>query len=276
MQMAEEDHDRNLLSRVVSGDRAAFDVLIAIHAGAMRSLARAIARDDALADDVTQEALIAAYRGAATYRASAGTLRGWLLAITRNAARRATRCRREEPRAEVEDDLLQLGIHAGWGHSDPELRLGDAEEIERIVQATGSLSLEDREVLLLRDFEGLSGEEAANALGLAVPAMKTRLHRARLRLLAALRQSEGGFMAQDRLVGTLRCSEVLARLSEYVDGELALEEGAEIEAHLRGCTVCERFGGRFAHTVRSARMSLGAAPAVDDEFVSRLSAALGR
>jgi len=139
-----------------------------------------------------------------------------------------------------------------------------------------SLALDDRGVLLLRDVEGLSGEETARSVELTVAAMKSRLHRARLRLLAALRESEGHLMAQDRKVGALRCSVVLALLGKYVDGDLPAGDVAEVELHLRRCTVCERFGGRFSRVVRSVRATLGAAPAADEEVLARVRAALGR
>lgn len=54
-------------------------------------------------------------------------------------------------------------------------------------------------------------------------------------------------------VGGLRCSEVLAELSEYVDGELSAERSSQIEAHLMGCSNCERFGASFSGVVRSLR-----------------------
>jgi RNA polymerase sigma-70 factor (ECF subfamily) len=62
------------------------------------------------------------------------------------------------------------------------------EEREWLARALARLSQADREVLILRDLEGLSGEETAAALGVTVRAMKSRLHRARLRLAAQLRE----------------------------------------------------------------------------------------
>jgi len=62
--------------------------------------------------------------------------------------------------------------------------------------------------------------------------------------------------SSDHLVGGLRCSEVLARLSDYVDGELPPEERVMVEAHLRGCDACTRFGGEFAATLKALRLHL--------------------
>lgn len=81
-------------------------------------------------------------------------------------------------------------------------------------------------------------------------------------------------MAHDREVAGLRCGEVLERLSSYVDGELAEAERAQVDAHLRGCDWCERFGGRFAETLAAVRRELAAPPEVDDALTGRLLARL--
>jgi anti-sigma factor RsiW len=69
---------------------------------------------------------------------------------------------------------------------------------------------------------------------------------------------------------------VLAQLSSYLDGELTQPERAQIEQHLIGCSVCERFGGRFANTVHDLRGALGADLAVDLALVERLRARLAQ
>lgn len=75
---------------------------------------------------------------------------------------------------------------------------------------------------------------------------------------------------RDREVGGLRCGEVLERLSAYVDGEL--DDGAVrlVDAHLRGCDRCERFGGRFAHVVAALRKELAGAEELSREVETRL------
>jgi hypothetical protein len=107
-----------------------------------------------------------------------------------------------------------------------------------------------------------------------LPAMKSRLHRARLRLLAAFRACEGGIVENEREVGGLTCSAVLAGLGDYVDGDTTPSETIHIDAHLRACSVCERFGGRYASIVHRARERLGAAPAVDELQLERIRALL--
>lgn len=80
-------------------------------------------------------------------------------------------------------------------------------------------------------------------------------------------------VVHEREVGGLRCSQVLARLGEYVDGELSAEVAAAMQAHVRGCGVCERFGGRFAAMVAALRAAQPG-PAVDAPSLQRLREAL--
>lgn len=78
----------------------------------------------------------------------------------------------------------------------------------------------------------------------------------------------------ERTVAGLRCSEVLARLSDYIDGELDAAEVKDIEAHLLGCPNCERFGKNFGSMVVSLRTGSDATYHVDSALVTRLLAQL--
>jgi anti-sigma factor RsiW len=81
-------------------------------------------------------------------------------------------------------------------------------------------------------------------------------------------------MRGEREVGGLRCSVVLTKLSDYLDGELSQAEREALEAHVRGCDVCARFGGRFSEAVRMLRVTLGATEGLPEDVESRLDAAL--
>lgn len=79
---------------------------------------------------------------------------------------------------------------------------------------------------------------------------------------------------EEREVAGLRCGEVLAGLEDYLDGALAADVRARVEAHLRGCDVCVRFGGRYAGVVRGLRASLGAPAPLDPAWAERLAGLL--
>jgi anti-sigma factor RsiW len=84
-------------------------------------------------------------------------------------------------------------------------------------------------------------------------------------------------MREDRLVAGLFCTEVLARLSDYLDDELSAQERSQVEDHLRGCEACTRFGGEFSRTVGALRHHLlGADEPLPSGLRSRLLDALER
>lgn len=81
-------------------------------------------------------------------------------------------------------------------------------------------------------------------------------------------------MRGEQQVAGLWCSEVLAALSDYLGGELPPERRAAIEAHVRSCDHCTRFGGHFAGVVKALRVELGVTEP-PPEVRARLAAKLG-
>ncbi len=65
-------------------------------------------------------------------------------------------------------------------------------------------------------------------------------------------------MTFGRVVGGLSCPQVLERLADYIDGDVDASTKTAIEAHLRGCEECTRFGGEYAEVVKALRRELGA------------------
>lgn len=265
--------DEDLLIRARGGDRAAAATFVERSAPAVRRLARAIVGTDAAADDVVQESFARALKAVDSFDPDRGPARTWLYAIARHAAFELLRDRRERAVGDAHDlePLMALGIAAGWG-SSPEQALLRASRREDLARALATLPAADREVIVLRDLDGLSGEEVAALVGLELRAMKSRLHRARLRLLAAVKAMEEGVVAQEKTAGGMTCSEVLAVLSDYLDDELGPTDRARVEHHVRECSVCERFGGRFSGVMHALRANLGAPPAIDDVVVEALRA----
>jgi anti-sigma factor RsiW len=74
----------------------------------------------------------------------------------------------------------------------------------------------------------------------------------------------------DRDVGGIRCREVLTGLSAYLDGELPAADRARVDAHLRACDRCERFGGAFGAVVGALRRELADPPPLEDGVARRL------
>lgn len=183
------ESDAALLGRSANGDATAFERFVDRHQASVFSLLDHLARDRADAEDAFQEAFASAWGAAGSFRGGESA-RAWILTIARHALSRQRRRRAGEPAAyEPLDSLETLGLRAGWGavvRPDALLdRLADRELVER---ALASLPAEEREVVLLRDVEQLPGGEVAEMIGLSLAAMKSRLHRGRLRLAAAIRE----------------------------------------------------------------------------------------
>jgi RNA polymerase sigma-70 factor (ECF subfamily) len=155
------------------------------------SLARRMLGNDADAEDVTQDVLLQVVRKLATFRGESD-FSTWLHRVTVNAAlaHRGKRARREEH--EVHDPLdtfLNDGHHGAsikpWWVAPDQRAL--AQETHRLIEeAIARLPEIYRDVYVLADVEGLNNPEIADILGLSVPAVKSRLHRARLLMRNAL------------------------------------------------------------------------------------------
>ncbi len=188
--MTSQDADQQLLAAAAAGDTTAFDRLVTAHAEALHRFALSLGMRGAELDDVLQESFVSAWRAAANYRGD-GSVRSWLLTIVRNAVRQSQRRAVGEQShwapLESAESMESIADRAGWGRTDGGAA-ADAHEL--VTRALAMLTSEDREILLLREIEELSGEQTALALNLTLPAMKSRLHRARLRLAAAVRELE--------------------------------------------------------------------------------------
>lgn len=179
----EVDH---LIARLGRGDRTAFEPLVLATSGPLHRFVRALLPREPQVDEVLQETYLAILSAAPGFRGESSA-RSWLYGIARRQAARARRTRAGEPSAP--ESLEALGELAGWGE-DPEAAVARAEGREHLRAAIERLNAGDQEILALRDLEGLTNEETAHALGLELAATKSRIHRARLHLMAALRHPE--------------------------------------------------------------------------------------
>jgi RNA polymerase sigma-70 factor (ECF subfamily) len=181
-----------LVSLLRSGDEAAFERLVRDHGGRLLSVARRFLRDEEEARDAVQDCFLSAYR--ALDRFDQGSrLSTWLHRIVINACLMRLRTRRRKPETPIEELLPRFQADGHQvNHPTPEWE-GTAEtllarkETRSIVrEAIDRLPDSYRAVLLLRDIEELSTEEAARSLGVSENAVKIRLHRARQALRGLL------------------------------------------------------------------------------------------
>ncbi len=74
----------------------------------------------------------------------------------------------------------------------------------------------------------------------------------------------------DRVIAGLRCGDLLKLLADYIDGELSAKEIGRVDAHLRGCVHCEKFGGEYGALVGELKSRLNA-PTVNSDVLARLA-----
>lgn len=180
------------------------------------------------ADDVLQETLLAVLTHLDRFEGRSA-LTSWVFALTRSACSRRHRGRKNQPHDG--DDVVAAVADAA---PDPESRAADTELTGALTRALAGLSDEHREVILLRDVEGMTAPEAAVALGVSVDALKSRLHRARASLREALRPT----LERAAPPSAARCPDVLALWSERLEGDLSSADCAAMEEHLAGCGSC--------------------------------------
>lgn len=176
--------DQELVRRASARDVEAFGALVLRHQASVFRLAHLLSRRRDEAEDILQQTFLSAWQHVDRFRGDA-SVRTWLLAIARNAALSRRARVSKEPIAEVSVD--DLGVSAGWG-GDPEALAIAGERHDLLHEAWRRLAPDDQEILTLRDLEGLSGEETASMLAITLPAMKSRLHRARLALATSVRE----------------------------------------------------------------------------------------
>jgi RNA polymerase sigma-70 factor (ECF subfamily) len=179
--------DAELLATLRSGDGAAYERWVRASAPRVLSVARRLLRNEQDAQEVAQEAFLSAFRHLASFDGSA-RLSTWLHRITVNAALMRLRTKRRHPEEPIEEMLPRFqadGHHehapSAWA-AQSERAVASAEVRKAVRAAIDELPEMYRDVLLLRDIEELTTEEAASALGITIAALKTRLHRARLML----------------------------------------------------------------------------------------------
>jgi RNA polymerase sigma-70 factor (ECF subfamily) len=231
--------DRDLLDAVRRGDRRALERLLARHQPAIFRFGAKMCRDEEDAKDVVQETMLAAARTIPDFRGSSA-VSTWLYAIARSFCIKKRRTSKFAP-----DRVESLEAHAEQAAEIADQRRTPEEDAAgRQIQAAlddaiASLEPMYREVIALRDVEGLSAAEVAEVMGLTVEAVKSRLHRAR----AAVRERVAPLLAPPapgEAAAALGpgCQDVVDAFSRRLEGDIDPNACAELESHLERCGVC--------------------------------------
>jgi RNA polymerase sigma-70 factor (ECF subfamily) len=193
-----------LLERARRGERDALEELLAGVAPQIKRFGLLMCKTEHDAEDVLQDTLISVANNLAEFDARA-SLTSWVFALTRNACARRRRSAKNKP------------------------TVAEGERGAAVSSVLAALSDEHREVIVLRDVEGLSAADAALALGISLEALKKRLHRARAALSAPAAPTPSG---------ATHCPDAVLSLSRKLEGDLSQADCAAMEEHVQKCPSC--------------------------------------
>ena len=251
------DTDQDLLAAVRAGDRAALERLLERHQAAVYRFGVKMCREEEDAKDVLQETLFAAARGLPEFR-GASSVSTWLYTIARSFCIKKRRTSKFAPQRleslEAQGEAAEEIADAARG---PEADAAGRQLQVVLDGAIASLDPMYREVLLLRDVEGLSASEVGEVMGLSVEAVKSRLHRARI----AVRERVAPHLALPEAGAepAAGCRDVVELFSRRLEGEFDPAHCAELEAHLERCPGCRERCDSLRSTLTLCRRA-GAEP----------------
>jgi RNA polymerase sigma-70 factor (ECF subfamily) len=176
-----DDTDQELVRRVQAGDQTAFNLLVLKYQHRVLKLVGRFVNDAAEAEDVAQEAFLKAYRALASFRGDSAFYT-WLYRIAINTAKNALVSQRRRP-VDFDLDLQdpdQYDRHAKLKEADTPEGVLLTDEIRAVVEeAMAELPEDLRTAIVLRELEGLSYEEIAEAMDCPVGTVRSRIFRAR-------------------------------------------------------------------------------------------------
>lgn len=191
--MSERDTDQLLVERVQAGDKKAFDLLVSkYHRKVIRLISRLV-RDPAEVEDIAQEAFIKAYRSMSQFRGDSAFYT-WLYRIAVNTAKNALVASNRRPvplsdltRSDDDSDAEPWIPEAGIDSQTPEAMLSSRQVAQTVDKAMQALAPDLRTAIMLREIEGLSYEEIAEAMNCPIGTVRSRIFRAREAIALELR-----------------------------------------------------------------------------------------
>lgn len=223
--MGEKPAHNPLLAAAQAGDRRALEKLLAEEQSRIYSFGMKMCRNPEDAQDVLQDTMLAVARSIGDFRGEA-SLPTWLFQIARSYCIKKRRLRKGAPKATEElDDSMSDDAPS------PE-QTARSKEMEKLLNhALATLPPSAREVLVLRDVEGLSAAEVAEVVGSSVDAVKSKLHRARAALQKALQKDVSA-------PKTSECPDIVEMYSKHIEGDLTGSMCAQMEQHVAHCARC--------------------------------------
>jgi RNA polymerase sigma-70 factor (ECF subfamily) len=245
-----ERSDQELLDALGAGDREALAELVERHAPAVYRFAAKMCREPEDAKDVLQETLLSAARGLGDFRGDS-SLTTWFYAVARSFCIKKRRKSKFAPAETVSLERSGEVVHVPDKSLPPDEVAAGRELGAALDRAISALEPDYREVLLLRDVEGLTAPEVAKVVGASVAAVKSRLHRARAEVRARLEpQPLATQMAP-------ACQDVVLMFSRFLEDEIGTAECEKMSEHIKVCERCRATCDSFEHTLNLCRAARG-------------------
>jgi RNA polymerase sigma-70 factor (ECF subfamily) len=266
------ESDDELLEHARAGDAPALEALLERHQGQIYRFGLRMCRDPEDAKDVVQETLLAMARGVGNFR-GASSLSTWLYTVARSFCLKKHRRNKlaAPPDRRVDANTAEPTTELAAPGRTPEEAVAGKEVEAALQEAIDSLDPAYRDVLVLRDAEGLTAPEVAEVLGLSVDGVKSRLHRARVAVRDRIAPALG--LHEQAPAGSGACPDVLTLFSRHVEGEISAEACAEMERHLRSCARCRETCDSLRRTLALCR-SQGASSDVPPSVQASVKVAL--
>jgi len=250
--VATAQSEQALVGAARAGDAKAIDALLKRHQGQVYRFALKMCRDEEDAKDILQDTMLASIRALRGFRGSS-SVSTWLYSIARSFCIKKRRRSKFAPPADKVLPLESVADSAALPDEQrgPEETVAGDQLRAAIDDAIAALPPTYREVLVLRDIEGLPAAEVAKVVGIGERAVKSRLHRARMAVRAHIGPALGRAPEPAAVPG--RCPDILRLYSEHLEGDVSPELCDKMERHLADCPRCRTSCNAFKRTLALCR-----------------------
>ena len=248
------DSDGQLVDRLRAGEEAAFVELVGRYQPQLLRLAEATVGSRAVAQEVTQDTWLAVVRGVDRFEGRS-SFKTWLFRILLNRARSAAT---KEQKAGRPDDGTDERFDTNGAWADPPTPWADRVDdqmvandlAQRVKELLPELPEAQRQVVVLRDVDGLSSTDVQDLLGISEGNQRVLLHRgSRQTPRPARRRGGPGMRIRFWRRSPLVCREAVALMTDYLEDRLDVRDRARFEAHLAGCPHCSEYLAQMRVTI---------------------------
>lgn len=241
-----------LLEKARSGDSDALESLLRLIQPQLHRFSMNMCRHTEDAEDILQESLIAIVQALNRFKGDS-SFSTWMYSIARSFCIKKRRKSKFAPNVEESWEQLPSSVQEGVeGNAKGPLEEVEQAEMWTLIQdALRTLDHRDRELIILRDIEGLRAKEVSEIVGLSVSAVKSRLHRAR----STLRERLANLEIATPISPLSTCPDIRQLFSKNLEGELATQICVDMRQHIDECEICARECDGLKNIIHTCHMA---------------------